>query len=155
MQDENDVFLQVKKWCLEANLFKTKLPNKENISWAMELSYPFNHPMPISIIVLNYINADFISMQVSIKMCPEYYEEFVARTSDNVESFYFELQKMLLEKELDFNVNVDIASWNIFDTIYFDGLTKNELFKSFRRIYGSVLLGNMILGKIMHQRITG
>ena len=150
MPDENDVFLQVKKWCIEDRVFKLKLPDKEGFSWAIELSYPFKHPAPVSIIVLNPVDTDFIVLQISMKMSPQHADGLKKKGPAAANIFYYQLQKMFLEKDVTFNIDSNNEMWIVSETIHFDGLTKYELFKTIRRIHNTVLLGNMILDEVIN-----
>ena len=150
MPDENDVFLQVKKWTIEDRVFKLKLPDKDEFSWAMELSYPFKHPAPVSIIVLNPTDTDFIVLQISMKMSPQHFDGLTKKGPAAANLFYYQLQKMFLEKELTYNIVSNEQMWFVSDQIHFDGLNKHELFKTIRRIHNAVLLGNMILDEVIN-----
>lgn len=150
MPNDDDVFLQIKKWTIEDRVFKLKLPDKEGFSWAMELSYPFKHPAPVSIIVLNPADTDFVVLQISMKMSPQHFEGLNKKGPAAANLFYFQLQKMFLEKDVTFNIDSNNQMWIVSEQIHFDGLTKNELFRTIRRIHNAVLLGNMILDEVIN-----
>lgn len=149
MPYEDDVFLQVKKWAIEDRVFKIKLPDKDGISWAMDLTYPSNHPTPISIIILSPNGSDFISLQVSMKLDPNILSRLKKIGQSAIDDFYYRMQVMFLEKDIAFSVDKNNNTWIIVETIHFDGLTKNELFKTIRRIYNSTVLVNMILSNLV------
>jgi hypothetical protein len=149
MSDNDDVFLQVKKWCIEDRVFKLKLPEKEGFTWAIECSYPFKHPMPASVIILNPTNTDFIVLQIIMKMSPQHLEALTKKGPPALPIFYNRMQQMFLEKDVTFNIDRNQHTWIISDQIHFDGLSKNELFKAIRHIHNSMILGNMFIDEIL------
>ena len=59
------------------------------------------------------------------------------------------MQKMFLTKNVTFNIDRNQHAWIISDQIHFDGLSKNELFKSIRLIHNSMILGNMLIDEVL------
>ncbi len=149
MSDTDDLFLQVKKWCIEDRVFKLKLPGKEGFTWAIELSYPFKHPTPASIIIINPTNTDFIVLQINMKMSPQHLEALTKKGPVAIPIFYNSLQKMFLQKDVTFNIDRTQHAWIISDQIHFDGLSKNDLFKSIRLIHNAMILGNMLIDEVL------
>jgi len=146
MTSEDDVFLQIKKWTMEEKVFKVHLPRQVGISWAIELAYPFNHPTPMPIVILNQTGTDSISLQISMKMGKECFL-LKAKSPAALKNFYFSLQTIFLDRDVAYNTNMDNNTWIIVDTIFFDGLTKNELFKAIRHVHDSACMSNLLLAK--------
>ncbi|MEX2719335.1 MAG: DUF2299 family protein [Candidatus Sigynarchaeum springense] len=149
MSDTDDIFLQVKKWCIEDRVFKLKLPGKEGFTWGIELSYPFKHPMPVSIIIINPTDTDFIIIQINMKMSPQHLDALMKKSPLALPLFYNKMQAMFLQKDVTFNIDRNQHTWIISDQIHFDGLSKNELFRSIRRIHNAMILGNMIIDEVL------
>ncbi len=145
----DDVFLMVKKWCIEDRVFKLKLPDKEGFSWAIELSYPFNHPAPVAIIALNPTNTDFVLLQITMKMSPQHLDGLKQKGLAAIGTFYFRLQSMFLQKDVTFNIDRNNHTWIVSEQIHFDGLSKHEFFKCIRHIHNATLLGNMIIDEVI------
>ncbi|MBN2153755.1 MAG: DUF2299 family protein [Candidatus Lokiarchaeota archaeon] len=149
MSDNDDVFLQIKKWCIEDRVFKLKLPGKEGFTWAVELSYPYKHPVPASIVILNPTDTDFIILQINMKMSPQHLEALTKKGPPALPIFYNQMQRMFLQKDVTFNIDRNQHAWIISEQIHFDGLSKNELFKAIRRIHNAMFLGNMIIDEVL------
>nr|MDO8085975.1 DUF2299 family protein [Candidatus Sigynarchaeum springense] len=149
MSDTDEMFIQVKKWCIEDRVFKLKLPGKEGFTWAIEISYPFKHPMPVSIIILNPTDTDFIILQINMAMSPQHLEALTKKGPPALPIFYNRMQMMFLEKDVTFNIDRNQHKWIISDQIHFDGLSKNELFRAIRRIHNAMILGNMIIDEVL------
>jgi hypothetical protein len=147
--DNDDVFLQVKKWCIEDKAFKLKLPGKDGFTWAVELSYPFKHPNPASVIILNPTNTDFLVVQIMMKMSPQHQEALTKKGPPALPVFYNRMQMMFLQKDVTFNIDRNQHTWIISDQIHYDGLSKNELFKAIRHVHNSMIIGNMLIDEIL------
>jgi hypothetical protein len=145
----DDVFLQLKKWCLEDRIFKLKLPEKEAYSWAFEVSYPFNNPMPVAISIMNEKNTDLVSIQLPIKMSPHHQEELKKKGPPAIPFFYNRLQTMFLQRDIAFSIDGNQHLWVIIEQIHFDGLSKHEFFKAIRHVHNTMILSNMILEEVI------
>jgi hypothetical protein len=82
-------------------------------------------------------------------MSPQHLDAIQKKGPPALPVFYARLRNMFLQKDVTFNIDPDKKIWLISDQIHFDGLTKNELFKSIRHIHNAALLGNMILDEVI------
>ncbi len=145
---DNDVFLQIKKWCMEDRVYKLK-KDQQGVSWIIELSYPFNHPQPVNVAIINPSDTDFVLIQVSMLMSPQHLDAMVKKGTPALPIFYSRLRFMFLQKDVGFNIDAQKNLWQISEQIHFDGLSKNDLFKAIRHIYNVALLGNMIIDEVL------
>jgi hypothetical protein len=149
-EKSTDWAAMVKKWLMDEQIFKVKLPNNENVAWAFEGSYPFMHPQPTSIVVLNPKGKDFIVIQIAIKMSPQHEEAFIRKDPDVLNMFYERFKVMLLEKDISYNIDQQANQWILTEQIYYEGLTKDHFFKDVRRVYNSSVLGNLMIEQILN-----
>ena len=148
-----DKFNEIKKWTMQEQIFKLELPKKENVDWAIELNYPFKHPQPISIVVLNPVNKDFIVLQIAMQMSPQHQQALAKKGNISFAIFYNRLKVELLKKDVSYNINQKAHKWILTDQIYYDGLTKHEFFKTIRKLHNSAILGNMMIDEVVHMAI--
>lgn len=150
----DDPYTEIKAWTMDEQLFKVKLPAKDNVDWAMELSYPFNHPAPMNIVVLNPKRKDFIVLQIAIKMSQQHEDGMHKKGPAAFAVFYHRWKVFLLEKDVSYNINQQDNSWIISDLIYYDGLTKHEFFKCIRHLFNAAMYGNILLDEVMQAQFV-
>ncbi|MHA1680731.1 MAG: DUF2299 family protein [Promethearchaeota archaeon] len=151
--NSEEVFTQIKKWTMKEQIFKLVLEAKDKISWAIELTYPFNHPNPVAIVILNPKNRDFIGIQIRIRMSPPHFKRMEKKGLGAFNLYYHKLRKVFLEKDVTFNINNVKNEWIASDQIHFDGLTKHEFFKTIRRVHNSIILGNILIDEVLNTTI--
>lgn len=149
----DEVFTQVKKWTMKEQIFKLNLPAKDKVEWAIELSYPFNHPNPVAIVILNPKERDFIAIQIRIRMSPQHFNLMKKKGQAAFNLYYHRLRKVFLEKDVTFNINQVNSEWIASDQIHFDGLTKHEFFKTIRRVHNAIILGNILIDEVLNTTI--
>ncbi|MHA1794103.1 MAG: DUF2299 family protein [Promethearchaeota archaeon] len=150
-----ELFSTIKKWTMQDQIFKLKLPDKENTEWAIELTYPFKHPAPMTIYVVQPKKRDFLVVEIPIRMSDVHLNAFNKKGKAAFGVFYYQLRKLFLNKNLSYNINQSTNSWVISEQIYIDGLTKNEFFKTIRKVYNTMMLGNMLIEEILNSKIIG
>lgn len=151
--NKTEIFDMVKKWCMKEQVFKMKLPEKDKVEYAIELSYPFNHPNPVSIAVVNPKDRDFLLIQIRIRMSPKHVERMKEKGIPAFNIFYHKLRKIFLEKDVTFRINQARNEWIASDQIHHDGLTQHEFFKTIRRVYNAVILGNITIDEVISMAI--
>lgn len=142
---------KVKDWCTEEGIFKIKRPNDPKADFIFDLTYPFNHPRPMHFLALVPKDRDFIRVICGTKISPPHLQ--CLKKAEVRQKFLQTFTKTMLFQQvlhsLKHEKNVPVF-WELSDQIYFDGLTKNEFFKSLQKIYfatvSSILLLNELCG---------
>ncbi len=151
--DESSVADEIKAWCMEEQIFKVKLPAKDNVIWAIELSYPFNHPAPVGIVILQPRKKDFIVLQIAMKMSPQHEAMLKQKGPVAFGLFYHRLKMVLLQKDISYNVDANNNQWIMSDIMHMDGITKHEFFKTIRHLYNAAIMGNMLIEEVLNMAI--
>jgi len=148
------VFEKLKRWTLEEKIFKLVLPQKKDVEWAFELSYPFKHPAPMNVLILNPSGRDMIIIQIGIKMSPQHLAVMKEKGPVAFQLFYHGLKKLFLQKDVLYRIDQANHTWVASVQIYFDGLTKHNFFSSIQRLYNAIILGNLLIEEIIQMKIV-
>jgi len=139
----------VKEWCTEEGIFKIKRPSDPKTNFIFELSYPFNHPRPMHFITLVPKERGLIRIACGTKISPPHLQ--CLKKSEVRQKFLQQFTKTMLFQQVLHSIkqekNIPVF-WEISDEIYFDGLTKNEFFKSLRKIYFSTVSAILLLNEL-------
>lgn len=139
----------VKEWCTEEGIFKIKRPGDPKTDFVFDLTYPFNHPRPMSFIALVPKQRDFLKIICGTKISPPHLQ--CLKKPEIRQKFLQIFTKNMLFLQIIHSIkhekNVPIF-WELSDEIYFDGLTKNEFFKSTRKIYYSTISAILLLNEL-------
>lgn len=131
--DENTI----QNWIVEENLFKEKIFD-ENANFHYVIEFPQGNIMDI---VQPKGKDDLLVIVCGTQVSPEHVQLMNGASAKDRENFIFELRFKLNMFESDFQLDVSndliLGQFIIQDSIYSDGLSKNELMKSLRRIFKS------------------
>jgi hypothetical protein len=150
MSEKSDnMFPKIKRWCTEDNIFDQKLPPQAGIKWAMQLKYPFNHPAPVPITIVQPAGMDFIIVQLAIKLDPRQVETLNRIAA--MDKFYSRLKRMFLEHEVMYTFDEKNQAWVMVKQIHYDGLSKDRLFETFQRIFNFMVFGGAIYEEVINE----
>jgi len=140
---------KIKEWCTDEGIFKIKRPSDSKTEFIFELSYPFNHPRPMHFVVLVPKERDFVRIICGTKISPPHLQ--CLKKGEVRQRFLQHFTKTMLFLQVLHSIkhekNVPIF-WELSDQIYFDGLTKNEFFKSLRKIYFATISAIILLNEL-------
>ncbi|MFX0101788.1 MAG: DUF2299 family protein [Candidatus Hodarchaeota archaeon] len=149
MSSSKEIFDIVKKWSMKEQVFKLKKPGTDKFDWLIELSYPFMHPQPMTMSVVNPKDKDFIMIQLPIKMSPQHQGALEKKGPAAFGLFYHRLQTVFLQKDITFSLNPKIHQWVAMEQIFYDGLTKDAYFKAIRKVHNAIILINMVIDEVI------
>ncbi|NVM52927.1 MAG: DUF2299 family protein [Candidatus Helarchaeota archaeon] len=140
---------KIKEWSTDEGIFKIKRPSDAKTDFIIELMYPFNHPRPMGFVVLVPKERDFLRILCGTKISPPHLQ--CLKKSEIRQKFLQTFTKNMLFIQVIHSIkhekNVPIF-WELSDQIYFDGLTKNEFFKSIRKIYFATISAILLLNEL-------
>ena len=145
--NDKNVFAIIKKWCVEEKVFKNKLPAKNGFDWAMQLSYPFDNPQAMSIVICNPAGTDFIMLQINVKIA--LIQADALKQKRCTKRFWYQLQETFLEHDVVYEVAGMDGTFMVARPIFYDGLTKDHFFETIRAIHDAAMLGNLLLSEII------
>ncbi|MFX1297991.1 MAG: DUF2299 family protein [Promethearchaeota archaeon] len=140
---------KIKDWCTDEGIFKIKRPNDSKADFIFDLTYPFNHPRPMHFLALVPKERDFLRIICGTKISPPHLQ--CLKKVEVCQKFLQQFTKTVLFLQVIHSIkhekNVPVF-WELSDQIYFDGLSKNEFFKSIRKIYFATISAILILNEL-------
>ncbi|MGZ7117952.1 MAG: DUF2299 domain-containing protein, partial [Methanobacterium sp.] len=131
---------KVQKWLSDEGLFRQKVPD-QNANFHFIINYPEGHVLDV---IQPTGKNDMILIACATNVSPEHQTEIRLLDLDKREKFTWEFRFLLNNHSVDFQLqhpeNV-LASFLITDEIYDDGLTKDRLISSIKKIFRSKLQG--------------
>lgn len=147
--NSKDIEKKVKSWCTDEGIFKIKRPSDPKADFIIDLTYPFNHPRPMSFVVLVPKERDFLRIICGTKISPPHLQ--CLKKTEIRQKFLQAFTKNMLFLQVIHSIkhekNVPVF-WELSDQIYFDGLNKNEFFKSMRKVYFAAISAILLLNEL-------
>lgn len=154
IENSKEAFNLIKNWSIKEQIYKLKKPGNEKFDWLIELSYPFKHPRPMSISVVNPKDKDFIMIQLPIKMSPQHLAALQKKGPAAMGLFYHRLQTVFLQKDITFSLNPKENAWVAMEQIYYDApLTKDSFFKAIRKVHNAIIHINMVIDEVIRMPV--
>lgn len=140
---------KVKEWCTEEGIFKIKRPNDQNTDFIFDLTYPYNHPQPMHFVALVPKQQDHLKIICGTKISPPHLQclQKVEICQKFLQNFTKTMLFLQIIHSLKQEKNIPVF-WELLDQIYFDGLTKNEFFKTIRKIYFATVSAIILLNEL-------
>lgn len=125
----------IQEWVIEENLFKEKIVD-ENANFHYVIEFPQGNIMDL---VQPKGKDDLLVIICGTKVSPEHVQLMNISNIKTREDFIYELRFKLNQFDPDFQLDVNsdliLEQFILQDTIYSDGMSKNELMKTLRRIF--------------------
>ena len=136
---------KVKDWLVDEGMFRDK-KIEDNAEFHYIIEFPNDNIMD----VVKPKGKDCIIVGCATQVAPEHIELMVSSTTENRRSFLFDLQFGINRYFVDFDLNVNqdlLQQFILTDVIYEDGLTKNELIRTIKRVFKAKLHCIMLIDK--------
>ncbi|NVM29131.1 MAG: DUF2299 family protein [Candidatus Helarchaeota archaeon] len=147
--DRKQVEKKIKDWCMDEGIFKIKRPSDPKTDFIIDLTYPFNHPRPMSFVVLVPKERDLLKIICGTKISPPHLQ--CLKKPEIRQRFLQTFTKNMLFIQVIHSIkhekNVPVF-WELSDQIYFDGLNKNEFFKAIRKVYFAAISAILLLNEL-------
>lgn len=131
---------KIQKWLVEEGFFSKKIPD-ENSNFHFLLNYPEGHVIDL---IQPAGKKDMIVIGCATNVSPEHVSQIQKLSNKEKEKFLwdfkFTLNNFLVDFQLEHPENV-LKNYIISDEIYEDGLTKNNLIKSLKKVFRAKLQG--------------
>ena len=148
----NNIEETIRNWCEDEGIFRIKHKedeiSKRNL-FVFDIDYPYNHPRPVRMQVFVPKGKDFVVILCSTKISPIHIKALKSDkkvVQDFINNF---IDKMYL-MQVDYNIRSPKDypdAWALSERIFFDGLTKNEFYRSIKKIYNAHMYANLILNR--------
>jgi len=135
---------------MDEGIFKIKRPSDEKTEFIIDITYPFEHPHPMHFIALVPKERDHLKIVCGTKISPPHLQ-CLERKIEILQKFLQQFTKTMLFLQINHSIkqekNVPVF-WELSDNIYFDGLKKNEFFKSLQKIYYATISVILLLNEL-------
>ena len=155
----DDIESKVLEICRAEGIFKEKMNPNENFQFVFKVSYPPNHPQPKHLVVVVPKSKHFVSIELATKISPQHLETFKKMEEQTGTSFiplfFHILRKMLVNRNLFYQVNLKNASYLISEHIYFDGLTMDNFYRCLRKVYYAAITAQLTINEVLSGKFKG
>lgn len=131
---------KIQKWLSDEGLFRQKVPD-DNANFHFMINYPEGHVLDI---IQPKGKEDMVLIACATNVSPEHQTEIRKLNTDKKDKFMWEFRFLLNNQFVDFQLqhpeNV-LQSFLITDEIFEDGLTKDRLISSVKKIFRAKLQG--------------
>lgn len=144
-----EVERKIKDWTTDEGIFKIKRPSDPNADFVIELIYPYNHPRPMSFIVLVPKERDFLRILCGTQISPAHLQ--CLKKPEILQKFLQNFTKTMLFLQIIHSLKQEKnmpVFWELSEQIYFDGLTKHEFFKAIRKVYFATVSAILLLNEL-------
>ncbi|MHA1310086.1 MAG: DUF2299 family protein [Candidatus Helarchaeota archaeon] len=152
MYNSNNIEETIRTWCQDEGIYRIKHKGdelaKRNL-FIFDIDYPYNHPHPVRMQVFVPKGKDFVVILCSTKISPIHINALKSNNKivqNFIDKFLDKMYLLQVDYNLRSNKNYPDA-WAISDRIFFDGLTKNEFYKTIKKIFNAQMYANLILNK--------
>lgn len=131
---------KVQKWLSDEGYFRQKVPD-DNTNFHFIINYPDGHVMDI---IQPKGKEDLIVIGCATNVSPEHISEINTLPDDKKEKFIWDFRFLLNGQFVDFQLdhpNNILQSFVITEEIYEDGLSKDRLISSIKKIFRAKLQG--------------
>jgi hypothetical protein len=149
-----DIKQLIQDYLLDEGLLRQKIQdNEKKLDFGFQFIFPpGTGPSPIAqkMVVFKPKNKDLLVISNSIQIAPQQVKALNALEKDKKMQFYMELRKFFLIKDVFFRIDPQNNRYEISDQIFLKNkgvISKNQFFKSIRKIFTSAAYSNMILSE--------
>ena len=124
---------KVKNWLVDEGFFR-EMKVDDNADFHYIIEFPKDNIMD----VVKPKGKDFVVIGCATQVSPEHTNLMMESTPHNRKNFLLDLQFGINKYFVDFELNVNqdiLQQYIVSDTIYEDGLTKNELVRTIKRVF--------------------
>ena len=128
-----DIEENVKNWLVDEGFFREKKVD-ENADFHYIIEFPKDNIMD----VVKPKGKDFVVVGCATQVSPEHIDLMNSSTPLNRRNFLLDLQFGINKYFVDFELNVNqdiLQQYIVTDSIYEDGLTKNEFIRTIKRVF--------------------
>ena len=136
---------KVKDWLVDEGMFREKKVD-DNVDFHYIIEFPKDNIMD----VVKPKGKDCVIIGCATQVAQEHIELMLSSTPENRRNFLFDLQFGINRYFVDFDLNVNqdiLQQFILTDVIYEDGLTKNELIRTIKRVFKAKLHCIMLIDK--------
>lgn len=133
----------VKNWLADEGVFREKTAD-ENAEFHFVIEFPKDNVMD----VVKPKGKDVIVIGCATQVSPEHLSLMQSASPEEKAEFFYEVSTSLNMFLVDYELNIDqdlLQQFIVTDTIFDDGLSKNNLFKTLKRVFKAKLHCIMIL----------
>ena len=147
---ERNIRQLIQEYLLDEGLLRNKIPaDDKKLEFGFQFVFP---PGPIAqkMVVVKPKNKDLIIISNPVQISPQHVEALNALEEKGKFSFFMDIRKFFLAKDVFFRIDTQNFRYEISDQIFLksDGtISKNSFFKSIRRVFTSSAYSNMILNE--------
>ena len=131
---------KVQKWLSDEGLFRQKVPD-DNTNFHFIINYPEGHVLDV---IQPKGKEDLIVVGCATNVSPEHLSKINAMADDKKEKFIWDFRFLLNAQFVDFQLehpNNVLQSFVITEEIYEDGLSKDRLISTIKKIFRAKLQG--------------
>jgi hypothetical protein len=155
---ENSINIRelIQEYLLDEGLLRNKLPDADQkLEFGFQFVFP---PGPVSqkMVVLKPKNKDLIIISNPIQIAPQHIEALNSIDVSKKQSFFMELRKYFLAKDVFYRIDTQNSRYEISDQIFLkkDGsISKNSFFKSIRKVFTCSAFSNLILNEYCYGKL--
>jgi hypothetical protein len=155
---ENSVNIKelIQEYLLDEGLLRNKLPDTDQkLEFGFQFVFP---PGPVSqkMVVLKPKNKDLIIISNPIQIAPQHIKALDSMDVSKKQSFFMELRKYFLAKDVFYRIDTQNNRFEISDQIFLkkDGsISKNSFFKSIRKVFTCSAFSNIILNEFCYGKL--
>ncbi|NHJ25470.1 MAG: DUF2299 domain-containing protein [Candidatus Lokiarchaeota archaeon] len=146
----------IQEYLLDEGLLRTKLPDTEHkLEFGFQFVFP---PGPVSqkMVVFKPKNKDIIIISNPIQIAPQHVEALNSLEPTKKLSFFMELRKFFLAKDVFYRIDTQNNRYEITDQIFLkkDGtISKNSFYKSIRKVFTCSAFSNIILNECCYGKV--
>lgn len=158
-QTEN-VDVQILDFLLEEGILRKKLPLRPEIDFGYEIAYPPDprgkNPNTKLMVIIKPKEKDYIIIQIATQISEIHAKALNSLPEEKKFSFFIDLKKALLLRNLMYNIDIQNYRYLISDQIFIEKknkISKNDLFKSIKNVFNIALYANILLGELCSGKI--
>lgn len=159
---ESNIKQLIQEYLLDEGLLRNKIPREDKkLEFGFQFIFPHG-PIAQKMVVIKLKDKDLIIVSNPIQISPQQVEALNDLEENRKFSFFMDIRKFFLAKDVFFRIDAQNFRYEISDQIFLkrDGtISKNSFFKSIRKVftcsaYSNMILNEYCLGKVKPEDIT-
>jgi len=160
---ESKIKLAIQEYLLDEGLLREKIPD-DKLDFGFQFIFPpgndsLGRQIGRKMAVIKPKNKDLIVILLGTQIATPHIDALNSLKENRKSQFFWDLRKFFLIKDLFYRIDIDNYRYEISDQIFLkkEGIvSKNNFFKSIRRVfdasaYSNILLGEYCAGKIRQE----